>query len=127
MKMNKYKILFFIVIAFASFSIGFAQPYRIIGDCMEPALKDGKRYFLNRFLPYLRNYQKGDIILFKHDGKVWVSRIAALENSLFQFNDKSFQIPDGYVFVLSDNLSAQHDDSRVFGPISKKSIIGLLW
>jgi len=27
----------------------------------------------------------------------------------------------------SNNLAAQHDDSRIFGPISKDSIIGLVW
>jgi|JI9StandDraft_1071089.scaffolds.fasta_scaffold38530_3 signal peptidase I len=41
--------------------------------------------------------------------------------------DKPLKVPPDHVFVLSDNLSAQHDDSRVFGPISKNSIIGLVW
>jgi type IV secretory pathway protease TraF len=41
--------------------------------------------------------------------------------------DKPLQIPLDHVFVLSDNLFAQHDDSRVFGPISKASILGLAW
>lgn len=41
--------------------------------------------------------------------------------------DKPFQVPSDHVFVLSDNLSAMHDDSRVFGPISHSSILGLLW
>lgn len=41
--------------------------------------------------------------------------------------DKPLQVPSGHVFVLSDNLSAQHDDSRVFGPISNSSILGQTW
>ncbi len=134
-----------------------AWPWRVSGDCMEPAVKDGQYCFLNRLAPYLRQYQIGDIVLFKHEGKVWISRIvglatntlqiregsvivngAALENTKIQRNwtgwkqgsyaiDTPLEIPQGHVFVLSDNLSAQHDDSRVFGPISKSSIIGLVW
>ena len=33
-------------------------------------------------------------------------------------------IPEGHVFVLSDKLAAQHDDSRVFGPIAIDRIMG---
>lgn len=41
--------------------------------------------------------------------------------------DHPFVVPQGHVFVLSDNLLADHDDSRVFGPIAHKSILGLVW
>lgn len=41
--------------------------------------------------------------------------------------DKPFQVPTDHVFVLSDNLSAQHDDSWVFGPVSYTSILGIVW
>ena len=124
---------------------------------MDPAIKDGSHVFVNHISPYLRQYQRGDIIAFKHEGKEWVSRIVALETDTVQITegkvtvnevthqddkifrswsnwkygtyavDKSFQVPLAHVFVLSDNLSAQHDDSRVFGPISKNSITGLVW
>ena len=135
----------------------FIWPYRTSGNCMEPAVKDGQFVFLNRMAPYIRHYQIGDIILFKHDGKVWISRIVALETDTIQIAEgkiivngvilqeptvhrnwanwmhgeyaisKPLQVSRGHVFVLSDNLSAQHDDSRFLGPISKKSILGLVW
>ena len=41
--------------------------------------------------------------------------------------NKTMEIPDDHIYVLSDKLAAQHDDSRVFGPIKKASIIGLMW
>lgn len=133
-----------------------AQPYRISGDCMESALMDKQLCFLNRLLPYLRQYEIGDVLAFNYDGKVWVSRIVALETDTVQIAegsivvndvalpdagisrnwsgwnhgayaiDKPFQVPADHVFVLSDNLSAQHDDSRVFGPISNASILGIV-
>ncbi len=112
---------------------------------------------MNRSLPYLRGYRVNDIVLFNHKEKVWISRIVALETDTIQIDEdklilngvalqdasirrnwsdwkqgnyaisKQLQIPLGHVYVLSDNLSAQHDDSRVFGFISKGSILGLVW
>ncbi|KKQ33624.1 MAG: Type-I signal peptidase [candidate division TM6 bacterium GW2011_GWF2_37_49] len=158
--MNKYKISIFSVIILIIVAIAvmlFARPYRVSGDCMEPAIKDGQLCFLNRIAPYLRQYRIDDIILFKYDNKIWISRIVALENDMIQISegsvivngaslneigiqrswsnwkygtyaiDKPFSVPMGHVFVLSDNLAAQHDDSRVFGPVSKESILGLIW
>jgi signal peptidase I len=158
MKNNNYKIVGLIVfVSLIVLAWAAAKPYRISGDCMEPAIKDGQTCFLNRISPYIRQYQIGDIIAFKHDGIDWFSRIVALENDMIHITegsivvngvalkdigihrnwshwklgiygiDSPFQVPLDHVYVLSDNLSAQHDDSRVFGPISKKSITGVIW
>ncbi len=150
-------MLILIVVALIIGVQAFAKPYHVPGDCMEPAIKDGQYIFVNRVSPYLRQHQIGDIIAFNHEGKGWVSRVVALETDTIQIIegsivvngvalqnagihrswpnwrygayaiDKQLQVPPGHVFVLSDNLSAQHDDSRVFGPISNESIIGLVW
>lgn len=155
MKKNAYKFsaLMLIVIAL---SYTFVWPFRVSGDCMEPAIRDGQLYFLNRGLPYLRQYCIGDIILFNHEDKTWISRIAAVANNTIEIvKDKiivngsvmqdevhrswydwnygtyaintPFKVPSSCVYVLSDNLSAHHDDSRVFGPIAEKSILGTVW
>lgn len=156
MKKNKYKIIIFTVITLIIAIRAFAQPYRLSGDCMEPAVKDGGLYFLNQISPFLRQYRIGDIVLFKHEEKIWISRIVALEVDTIQIIEgnlivngdvlqdniyrnwagwkygvfaiaTALQVPTNSVFVLSDNLSAQHDDSRIFGPISKESILGRVW
>lgn len=143
MKKIYTKILTLAVICLA-LSYLFVWPFRVSGDCMEPAIKDGKLYLLNRALPYLRQYHSGDIILFAYEGKTWIARIVAKANdtveitqdkiiingSLVEDNiarnwagwkwgtyaiDKQLKVPMGSVYVLSDNLSAHHDDSRVFG------------
>jgi signal peptidase I len=154
---KRYKMIILVVSVLTIVTWAFAHPYNVPGDCMEPAIKDGSHVFVNHISPYLRQYQIGDIIAFKHEGKEWVSRIVALETNTVQITegevtvngvaqqsdkifrswsnwkygtyavDKSFQVPLAHVFVLSDNLSAQHDDSRVFGPISENSIAGLVW
>lgn len=134
----------------------FAWPYPLSGDCMEPVVKDNSYVFLNRLLPYLRSFKIGDIILFNHEKKIWIARIVALENDTIEilqgtiiinghpladtvernwheWNYGTYAIgmplavPVNHVYVLSDNLSAHHDDSRVFGPISQKSILGIVW
>ncbi len=156
-RLSKVVSLFAVIILAVVVFIVLAQPYRISGDCMEPAIKDGGLYFLNRILPYVRQYQVGDIIVFMYEEKPWISRIVALENNIVQINEgsivvngvrlqeaaiyrdwanwkygiyaieKPIKIPLNHVYVLSDKLSAHHDDSRVFGPITKASILGVIW
>ena len=157
-KLRLSKVVWFVLVVVVTVMfIVIARPYRISGDCMEPAIKDGKLYFLNQISPYVRQYQIGDIIVFMHEEKPWISRIVALENNAFQISEGSLvvdgvalqdtgvhrdwtnwkygsygieepiQVPSGHVYVLSDKLSAHHDDSRVFGPIAKTSIFGVIW
>ncbi len=160
MKGNKYKIIVLVVILLIVIGLAFrmlANPYRVSGDCMEPTIMDGQLCFVNSLSPYLRKYRINDIVVFKHEGKVWVSRVVALEGDMIKFIeggvvvneailqdveihrnwsnwkhgsyaiDETLQVPLAHVYVLSDNLSAQHDDSRVFGPVARESIIGVVW
>lgn len=153
---NKYKIISLAIIALIIVAWGFAAPFRVSGDCMEPAVKDGSLHFLNRVAPYLRHYKTNDIVLVKHQGKIWIARIVALEHDTIQIMEGSivvngsalqdsiarnwsgwnygtyavnelFKVPAKHVYVLSDDLSAHHDDSRVFGPIANGAILGLVW
>lgn len=155
---KSFLILFMGAAIFTLAIIIFAQPYRMYGNCMEPAKQDGGLYFLNNATRYLgsHQYRVGDIILFKHENRVWVSRVVGLENDMIEIKeniisvndnvledniernwtdwkfgtyaiDNIFQVPQGHVYVLSDNLSAHHDDSRVFGAISNTAIVGRLW
>ena len=133
-----------------------ARPYRIEGDCMEPAIRDRAWYCANHLYFYYNRYKQGDIIIFRYEDKIWVSRIVALagqelmvtKNGLVlngkDFNDgikrdwshynhgsygvdNVVKIPDRHLYVLSDKLSAHHDDSRVFGAIAYDAIIGKIW
>ena len=150
------KKFLFIIVTLLIIAWMFAWPYPICGDCMEPAVKDGSYAFVNRIAPYLREYKIGDIVVFRHEKKSWIARIVGLENDTIQITDgtilvngasvcdsvqrnwsnwkygtygidEPLRVPSGYVYVVSDDLSAHHDDSRVFGPIPNKSIEGLVW
>lgn len=147
-----FSVIIGVVVVF--FFVG--RPYRMFGDCMEPAIKDGQLCFLNKIATYFREYRIDDIILFKHEEKAWFARIVALENDTIEINEgrilvngvvlqeagvqrdwthwkygtyaieKPMTVPSGHVYVLSDKLSAHHDDSRVFGPIKKSLILGVI-
>ncbi len=150
-----YGVFLIFIIAIIIFRI-IARPYHVSGDCMEPAIKHGQLYFLNKLVPYIGKYKINDIIMFKYENKDWIARIVALENDSIEINEgniivnglilqdnikrnwndwkygtfaieNSIKVPQNHVYVLSDNLSAHHDDSRVFGPISTSEIIGTVW
>lgn len=147
-----FSLVFFVLL----FGWIFARPMKIHGDCMEPAVKNGQISFVNQLAPRVRGQKTGDIITFKHEGKAWFSRVVALAGDTIEINDgqvlvngielkdgskrdwkdwkqgvhgvgQPFKIPVGHVFVLSDRLGADHDDSRHFGPIKKSEITGLIW
>lgn len=152
----KYKFIIISLLVLSICSWVIARPHRISGDCMEPAITDGHVYFSNQLAPYLREDRIGDIITFTHEDRLWISRIVALENDTIEIKEneiivngtllntgisrnwegwdygtyainKTFTVPVNHVYVLSDNLAAHHDDSRVFGPIHKSKIAGLIW
>ncbi len=131
------------------------EPMRIIGDCMEPAIRDGQWCFVNRFAYWHTPPDIDDVVLFRHEQKVWISRVVAvggqrvevtcdglvLDGSV-KMNDpiarawsewnktgtygvgSPCDVPAEHVYVLSDNLSARHDDGRVFGSIPAKDLLG---
>jgi signal peptidase I len=68
-----------------------------------------------------------------HDGAVWVNGVKLNEPYVYDGQPtvartevSSWRVPDGYLFVMGDHRDAS-EDSRVFGPIAKSSVIGRAW
>ena len=74
----------------------------------------------------------GDTVELKN-GAVWVNGVKLSEPYVFggQETDpigaqSSWIVPDGTLFVMGDHRQAS-EDSRVFGPIAKSTVIGRAW
>lgn len=82
------------------------------GKSMEPTFKEGDRLFT---LPLLTSPRQGDVVIIKHPfiDKYIVKRIEQKRD-------------DGNIMVTGDNCN-ESEDSRSFGAIRRKDIIGKVW
>jgi len=144
--MLKYFICIIIIFIIALYVVGLQQ---IVGNSMEPTLKNGDVIFINKLSD---NYKRVDIVSLYHDDtKYIIKRIIGLpgesveiKNNKIYINDEIIEdyvkaytsdfklseigyqkIPEDHYFVLGDNRTNSMDsrDYRV-GLIHKKDIIG---
>lgn len=82
---------------------------RVVGSSMEPTLKDGRIVLASGIL----KLRERDVVVLEHSGLEKIKRISSIEG--------------GLVFVAGDN-PAKSTDSRQFGPLQSKVIIGtVIW
>jgi nickel-type superoxide dismutase maturation protease len=88
---------------------GLREIFRVAGDSMLPALKDGDLVLIDR----RAELETGDIVLARHPFRQSVKIIKRIAEIL----------PGEKYFLLSDNPD-EGTDSRSFGAISAKDILG---
>jgi signal peptidase I len=127
----------------------------IKGRSMMPTLKDGERYFLNRWRYLILAPQRGDVVVIKDPGHqdYAVKRIVGRPYDWLNFKDgvlyingkrleepylstntrtdtsdmseKWIQLGRNQYFLLGDNR-ANSEDSRFYGVVHRKNIIGMV-
>lgn len=94
-------------------------------ESMEPTIEKGSYIVGIRIFSELK---VGDIIIFRHDGKLLVKRIAAVAGETVERNDGCIVIPESCFYVLGDNAKASHDSRYWENPFVKvEDIIAKLY
>lgn len=129
------------------------SPTVVVGSSMAPTLSSGKVIWIDRTYYKSHRPQRGEVIIFKHDGETFVKRVyrgpgetvhfatagsewvgpvreTQVENARARYvrprsvlRINSMTVPDDSVFVLGDNFTCSVD-SRQLGPIPISEIIG---
>lgn len=77
-------------------------------ESMEPTLKKGSIIVGSRIFGKLN---AGEIVVFEHDGKIMLKRIAAVSGDTIEHRGNLQTVPTGSIYVLGDN-TANSFDSR---------------
>ncbi|MFT3951730.1 MAG: signal peptidase I [Oscillospiraceae bacterium] len=102
-------------------------------DSMEPSLSSGSYILGCRIYGEL---ERGDIIIFRHDGQTLVKRIAGLPGDTAavhidasDFSDEELQkVPEHCYYVLGDNAEDSYDSRYWDDPfIRNVDILAVLW
>ncbi len=127
------------------------RSFVVSGVSMSPALRDGDR-FLGWRPGSSRRFRRGSIVAFIHPARpgFWlVKRVVGLSGEVITIDtgevlingksgvdrwgdgwsapDGEWRIPDGELFVLSDQRPLTRDDSRGFGPIGAANLYRMVF
>jgi len=126
-----------------------AQSTVVLGQSMEPSLRQDQRLIMEKFGYRWHGPNRGDIVILTDptggpiplikrvvglpgeqvtiaDGRVYIDGVALNESYLAQITPgegRSWIVPPLHVFVLGDNRG-NSKDSRYFGPVPLDTIIG---
>lgn len=95
-------------------------------ESMEPTLQKGS------YIVGTRIYAEpvvGDIIIFRHGGKLLVKRVAAVGGGQIDRDGASLVVPDGCYYVLGDNVEHSKDSRYWDDPFIKRQdiVAKLIW
>lgn len=124
------------------------QPFKVQGASMEPSFYANDYLIIDELTPRFAAYQRGDVVVFKHNSSFYIKRIIGLPREKIEIKDSkiyvnSLVLNENYLtkkttgviditlekdeyFVLGDNRNAS-SDSRSWGGLDKSLIVGRVW
>ena len=87
---------------------------------MEPTLKTDSIFLGIRIVGSI---EVGDIIVFQHDEKLLVKRVAAVGGDVIEHNGQTLAVPENYFYVLGDNTEHSYDSRYWAEPFVKSKDI----
>lgn len=149
-----FTLVFLIIVVVIPIRIFIVSPFVVDGESMHPTFKNLDYLIVDEFMYYFKAPARGDVIVFRYPGNpsiFYIKRIIGLPGETVSINHGIVTIlnPDGeklrlsepYIvnedatytknvslspeeyFVMGDNRP-NSSDSRVWGPLPKKDIIG---
>lgn len=128
------------------------QAFLIPSGSMIPTLQVGDRIMADKFIYYIRDPQRGEVVVFRappeadpqernfvkrviglpgdvvevRDGKVFVNGTPLNEPYIYEppyYQFGPYKVPQGHYFVMGDNRN-DSNDSHIWGPLSRDRITG---
>lgn len=93
----------------------------IPSESMEPTLHEGSFIVGIRFHGEI---QKGNIVIFRHEGKLLVKRVAGVSGEIINLNGREVTVPEDCYVMLGDNVANSFDSRYWEDPfVEEKDII----
>lgn len=144
---KKEKLFILVIIIIILLKIFIFNFILVKGDSMNPKYKNNDFMFLNKIIYKFTPIKRGDVVVLKYKNDDLIKRVIGLpkdkikvENGKLYINNKEYKedyinsytasedfdevtIKNNEYFVMGDNRYNSYD-SRRFGPINKKDIMG---
>lgn len=85
----------------------------VSGKCMEPAIRDGEKYVLNKWSYRIGSPKRGDIIIYERDGIYYITRIAGLPGEKAGVREGRLYIDGQAVQVSADYPKSLNLEERI--------------